>query len=154
MVIFGTGVVTGGLLVRHADGVRSPDRPRGLMPFNRPVQPPSSGGSRLDFLRRMERELNLTTEQRERIDKILKESQEYTKKLMEPVSPQIRQELQKTKERFRDVLTPEQQARFDEVWRHQQQRPREQQRHPVAPRDRPLDNIPSNSAASTNLTTP
>src|SRR5437773_1683517 len=111
MVIFGTGVVTGGFLIRYADGSHVVPSPH-TAPIPRQPMPPSPGGSRLDFLRKMERELDLTEEQRQRADKILKESQEHTKKIMEPVAPLLRQELQKTKENFRDLLTPEQQARF------------------------------------------
>jgi len=70
---------------------------------------------RLEFLRRMERDLDLTPEQRERVDKILKEGQEHTRKAMEPVASAVHAELQRTKEEFRAVLTPAQQARFDEL---------------------------------------
>ena len=73
---------------------------------------------RLEFLRRMERDLDLTKEQRERIDKMLKESQEQTRRIMEPVTPALHAELQRTKEEFRKVLTPEQQARFDQLLKH------------------------------------
>jgi hypothetical protein len=70
---------------------------------------------RLEFLRRMERDLDLSLEQRERIDKILKESQEQTRKIMEPVAPALHAELQRTKEEFRRALTSEQQTRFDQL---------------------------------------
>src|SRR2546430_9015727 len=59
------------------------------------------------FRSRAERELNLTLEQRERIDKLIKESQERTKKIMEPVAPRLREEVQRTKDEFVEVLTPE-----------------------------------------------
>jgi len=132
MVIFGTGVVTGGLLVRFAD--REEHRPKRPAPnASHPAQPASPGGVRLEFLRRVQPELGLTAEQRDRIDKLLKESQERTKKLMEPIQPRLREEVQKTKDEFREVLTPAQQVRFDELLK-QQQRPREQRepRHPPA----------------------
>ena len=45
---------------------------------------------KFEFMRRAERELNLTPDQRERIDKIIAASQERTKKILEPVSPKIR----------------------------------------------------------------
>src|SRR5258708_1530597 len=87
----------------------------------------SPGGMRLEFLRRVQRDLSLTAEQRERIDKILKQSQERTRKVMEPVSPQLHEELLRAKGEFREVLTPDQQLRFDEVLK-QQQRWKEQRR--------------------------
>jgi hypothetical protein len=119
MVIFAAGVVTGGLLVRHVDDQylarrRPSQNPRGNQAFS-PV------GMRVEFLRRAQRDLNLSAEQRERVDKIIKESQERTRS-------QVRDELQRTRTEFREVLTAEQQARFDELVKRQQQHPREQRR--------------------------
>jgi len=130
MLIFGTGVVTGGLLVRNSTRMQA--HHANTASVARPPQPfPtfSANGVKIEFLRRMERDLNLSTEQRERIDGILTESQERTRKLMEPVAPQLREELQQTKERFRAALTPIQREAFDAMLK-QQQRPRDQ-RHPA-----------------------
>ena len=149
MVIFGTGVVTGGLLVRHSE--RGRDR-HGLRvgAVGRPAQPPTAGVLRSEFLRRMERELDLTAEQREPIDRILKEGQERMKKLMDTVEPRRREEFKKTVEEFRGVLTPEQRKRFDTLAKEQQQRAREQRK--AAPsRDHPLQSPPpGNAPAATN----
>jgi Spy/CpxP family protein refolding chaperone len=142
MVIFGTGVVTGGLLVRFVD---HPDRhPKKPTPAVHPAQPSSPGGVRLEFLRRVQPDLGLTPEQHDRIDKILKESQERTRKLMEPVQPHLRDEVQKTKEEFREILTPAQQTRFDELLK-QQQRPREPRRQQPA-REPAAEAVPSTNA--------
>ena len=73
---------------------------------------------RLEFLRRMERDLDLNAEQREKVDRILKESQEQTRRIMQPVAPALHAELQRTKEKFRQVLTPAQQVRFDQLLKH------------------------------------
>ncbi len=109
MVIFGAGVVTGGLLtwrLEQASLVRRPHR----------TPPPSSpGGFRFEFLRRAQRELDLSPEQRQKIDKILKESQERTRAIMEPVAPQFRAEIRRTESEFRSLLNPEQQKRFDQL---------------------------------------
>ena len=129
MVIFGTGVVTGGLLVRHVQHKR-PQHPANAV---RPAPAPSAGVMRIEFLRRMEWELDLTPEQREPIDKILKEGQERTKQLMETVEPRRREELKKTIEEFRVVLTPEQRKRFDALVKQQQQRTREQRKAAPSP---------------------
>jgi hypothetical protein len=142
MVIFGTGVVTGGLLVRYSEGSRTarPPRPSGVI---RPGQLPSPGLVRLDFLRRVGRELDLTSEQRERIDKILKESQERTRKVM---APYLREELQRTGAEFREVLTPEQRPRFDELLKQQQQQQKQrsrEQRHPPGPGGPPAGGGPA-----------
>ena len=149
MVIFGTGVVTGGLLVRHAGPGRD-RRPQHTAGGVHPAQPASAGVMRIEFLRRMERELDLTPEQREPIDKVLKEGQERTKKLMDTVEPRRREEFKKSIEEFRMVLTPEQRKRFDELVKQQQQRARDQ-RKTAPPRERPPQNpLPGNTPAATN----
>src|SRR4051812_672028 len=104
MVIFGTGVVTGGLLVHKV----SENRPL-KSHSNTGIKPPniSPGTMRIEFLRRVERELDVSPDQRDQIDKILAASQERTKKLMEPVAPKLRDEMQATREAVRNTLTPE-----------------------------------------------
>jgi len=149
MVIFGTGVVTGGLLVRHADHGRD-RRPQHATGAVRQAQPNVAGVMRIEFLRRMERELDLTPAQREPIDKVLQEGQERMKKLMDTVEPRRREEFKKTMDEFRAVLTPEQQKRFDDLVKQQQQRAREQ-RKAVPPRERPPQGPPAtNTPAATN----
>jgi len=123
MLIFGTGVVTGALVVRNSERGQGPLRPRNMSQA-RPVGTFSAGGLRVEFLRRAERDLDLNAEQRERIDKLMKESQERTRQIMDPVAPDLRAELQRTKEEFRQVLTLEQRTRFDELVK-KQQRPHE-----------------------------
>jgi hypothetical protein len=123
VVIFGAGVVTGGLLVHLA---RMPVPPPKAPASGRPAEPASAGaGTRLEFLRRAQRELELTADQRDRLSKILHESQERTKQIMEPVTPQIREELRRTRAEFVEALTPAQRIRFNELARQQQQ----QQQH-------------------------
>lgn len=127
VVIFGAGVVTGAFVVKYSVA-QNPPRPRAQ--YNRPIQTISAGGIRIEFLRRVERDLNLTPEQREQVDKILAASQERSKKIMEPVTPKIRGELQQTREQFRGILNPEQKIRFDELLKQQQQQRQREQRHP------------------------
>jgi Spy/CpxP family protein refolding chaperone len=137
MVIFGAGVVTGALLVKHsgrAQPVHATRTGLGVRPF----QTNSPGGMRTEFLRRAERELDLNPQQRERIDNIIVASQDRSRKLMEPVSPLLREELKRTKEEFRAVLSPEQQTRFDEMLK-QEKHPRDQ-RHSQPQRDRQPEN--------------
>jgi hypothetical protein len=165
MVIFGAGVVTGGLMVRHGEhrGFRSP--PRNGVSANRPPQvgapaslPVTPGILRIEFLKRMGRELDLSPEQRERVDKILKESQDRTRNLMDPIAPQLRAEVIRTKEQFRAALTPEQQVRFDELLKLQQMQQKQQQqqhprdgRRPQSTSDRPPTNFsPVAAPAVTN----
>jgi Spy/CpxP family protein refolding chaperone len=142
MVIFGTGVLTGALIVRYTAGFYN-SRPQHPGFANRSAEFASPGGMRLEFLRRTQRDLDLTPEQRERIDKVLKQSQERTRKIMEPVSPLLRQEVQRTKAEFRDVLTPEQQERFDELIKLQQ---RFKEHRPAGRQDTSLTNAPATNA--------
>jgi Spy/CpxP family protein refolding chaperone len=119
MVIFGAGVLTGALVfqfVANSDAARHQRNGFGA----RSAEFGSPGGMRLEFLRRMQPYLDLTVDQRDHIDKILKQSQERTRKLMEPVAPQLHQEVQRAKAEFRDALTPDQQSRFDELLKQQQ----------------------------------
>jgi Spy/CpxP family protein refolding chaperone len=150
MVIFGTGVVTGGLLVRHVQPGHD-RRPQHSTNAVHTAQSSSAGVMRIDFLRRMERELNLTPEQREPVDRILKEGQDRMKKLMETVEPRRREEFKKTLEEFRTVLTPEQQTRFDTLVKQQQQQRAREQRKAAPPRERsPQSPPPDNTPAATN----
>jgi hypothetical protein len=149
MVIFGTGVVTGGLLVRNSQRVQFLPPP--IAPTNnwqRPIQVATPGGSRVEFLRRAERELNLTAAQRERIDKIIIASQERARKLMEPVTPRMREEIQRTKQEFREALTMDQQVRFDELMKQQQRPPN--QRRPNPPREHESFALPAPSNSPSN----
>ncbi len=133
MVIFGAGVITGGILARQWGAA---PLNRSLRPANTRVSPPVTPGlMRLEFLRRAQRELELTAAQREQVDKILKESQERTRQLMQPVMPDLRAELKQTKDAIREVLTPEQRVRFDDLLKRQQ-RPHDQRR-PTPNRERP-----------------
>ena len=139
MVIFGAGVVTGGLLVRHTAAPSHPPRPTSSR-----ITPNSPSGLRMEMLRRVERELDLTPDQRAQVDRIITASQERTKKLMEPIVPQLHAELQEAKEAVRAVLTPEQRPRFDELLK-QQQKPRDQ-KHPTG--HPPAKPVGSNDPAS------
>ena len=141
MAIFGTGVVTGGLLVEHVGHIRHPRPPHPGNANRQTQQPFSPSGLRLDLLRRMQSELSLTPEQKERIDAIIRQGQERTRKIMEPVRPQLQEEARKVVAAFRDALAPEQARRFDELLR-QQQRPWESRR-PQPARLHPPEASPS-----------
>jgi len=142
MAIFATGVITGGLLVRNSDRMIV----RRLQPQMAVTRPGATfpSNTRLEFLRRAERDLRLTPEQRERTEKILREGQERIKALMEPVSGEIRDELARTREEFQQVLTSDQSAKFDELLK-QQQHSRET-RH-LGPKDRESRGGYTNSGA-------
>jgi Spy/CpxP family protein refolding chaperone len=107
MVIFIAGTVTGGLMVKLHEN-RSRLHPPAMVTAAGPTM-------RLEFLKRIERQLNLTSAQRERIEAILRESQERMKALWEPIAPQANAEFQQVRERILAELSPEQKAQFEEL---------------------------------------
>jgi hypothetical protein len=147
LVIFGTGVVTGGLLVDYSSRgqhrlwrgekreaprtpVGNPSRELKAFPQNLQILP--HAGLRTNFVERLDRELKLTPEQHHRIEKIIIDSQERTKELWKELGQPFREEIQQSRERIRAALTPEQREKFEEIM----------QRSPH-PR-RPDEDVPSN----------
>jgi hypothetical protein len=141
LVIFGAGVLTGGLLVSYSD--RAMHRPllrrdaaveaqrehvvatnAGTLRENR-LPPPWPVPLRKDFLDRLDRELKITPAQRERIEKIIAEGQDETREIWRQIEPDMHDAWTEVRERIRDELRPDQQAQFEKLLR---QRPRNAQR--------------------------
>jgi hypothetical protein len=153
LVIFVTGVVTGGLLVSYADRASQKNRPPRQREFVRPLannpnpNPAASPrdptrplnqlpnrvprGVSMEFLQRLNTEVQLTSGQHERIEQIIAEGQLRNKEIWERITPELRREMTDTQRRIRDILTPEQRVRFEELMK--QSRPRDQRR-PLPPR--------------------
>ena len=111
LVIFGAGLAVG--LFYNRD---SGDKPV----VSRPVNPPASNPWQMrnrDLLRRMDRELALSPEQHDRIEKIMATSQDRTSNLWKPISEEMGKETQHVCEEIREQLTPEQRAKFDTISR-------------------------------------
>ena len=141
MVIFGTGVITGGLLVRQSDRITPDFVRRSAAVQRRPLAPQLAEGGighvqRMEFLDRVQRELNLDPDQRARVEKIIRDGQVRTRELWEPVGKQMRQEMQQAREKIRAELTPEQRLRFEELLK---QRPPRKPGEPTIPDRRPRD---------------
>jgi hypothetical protein len=114
MVIFGCGVLTGALVIttvnhNHAPPADPGRRAGGKSDFS-PLQI-----QRVEFLRRMDKQLNLTADQRERIGKIMRSSQDRTKPLWDVIAPQMRKELKRTEDEIRHELTADQEKKFAEL---------------------------------------
>lgn len=134
LVIFVAGIVTGATLVRFAQGGRgtwrNPGRPvQNIGPSNpgnpgnpnRPDGPrspnsnPAPGLLSREFIQVLERQLQLTPEQREQIGRIMAEGQERVRTLRDRIDPELRKEMQQTREQIRAVLTPDQREQFEQM---------------------------------------
>jgi hypothetical protein len=122
VVIFGSGVITGGLLVNHIQS--SPTVLAGRNPVIVPAVSTNETGHPIakslrqpvivskDFLQRLDKELGLSPEQFEAIQKIINESQSM-----------IRKTIQGSRLEIREVLTPDQRSQFDDMFQRQAKRP-------------------------------
>jgi Spy/CpxP family protein refolding chaperone len=136
IVIFGAGVMAGGLLINHVDrgnrfnhrppgaefrppgGEREPGRGMG-MEFPRPRQPDLMN---TNFVRRLDDMLKLTADQRSAIGKIIAEGQDQNHSIWTNNAEQMRKAMQDVRHRVREQLTPDQQKQFDELMRRGPQR--------------------------------
>lgn len=145
LVIFVAGIITGATVVRFAQGPRQlraqrpavdnrsqPNfaHPNNPNPPNDPrqqnaVNPGAGGLLSREFIQVLERQLRLTHDQRERVDKIMAEGQERVRELRSRIDPELRKELQQTREQIRAVLTPEQREQFEQMMKRS---PRRQER--------------------------
>jgi hypothetical protein len=104
-VIFGCGVVTGGLLVNYVEHTY----PESHRPFAGPQI------LNRQFVEQLNAALQLTPDQREKIGKIIANGQERNRDLWKLVSPQFREVMQDVRQHIRAVLTPEQRKQFEEL---------------------------------------
>lgn len=123
VVIFGAGVVTGGLLVnyvnhphtknpRHAQENHVPPRPVEI-PMPRVAEKMGK-----QFVQQLNDRLQLTPEQREKIEKIIADGQERNHEIWTNVAPKMRSVMQEVNRQIRAELTPEQLKIFEEMLRH------------------------------------
>ena len=137
IVIFGAGVMAGGLLVSHVDrfnrnnhrppgaefrppgGEHEPGRGMG-MEFPRPRQPDLLN---TNFVRRLDDTLKLTPEERGAIEKIIAEGQDQNHTIWTNNAEQMRKVMQDVHRRLHDALAPDQQKLFDELMRRPPRRP-------------------------------
>lgn len=126
MIIFGCGVVTGGLVVKvrtaHLRTVRVDGTGRAVATRNASTTPgaPPWQLQRKEFLDKMDKQLELTPEQRQKIDKVMHDSLDRTRTLWQQIAPQMRDEMKRVREEIRKELTPEQQKKFNELLKPRQ----------------------------------
>ena len=109
--LFALGVVAGGLGA-HLYYARALDRPL-------PGPPPLFG--RL-MGPRLERHLELTSEQSSELRRILDESRREAEAMRRELAPRMRDVMERAENRIDEILTPEQRQRFAELRRHHRRR--------------------------------
>ncbi len=130
VVIFGAGIVAGALLVEQLNQNKGkhPRQDVGMVistngPSVRRDLSPGMEQRRIDFMRNVSSNLNLSTEQREHVDDILHEGQERIKKIWEPYAAKMREEMNDVREKIHAELTPDQKKRFDELMKRPSRKP-------------------------------
>lgn len=127
VVIFGAGVLTGGLLVNHIDREQGSharflawrENPRAAAGDREPHQPGELSRPRSpefwrkDFIQHLDKALKLTPEQHAAVSKIIAEGQERNREIWTNVAPKMREEMERVHQRIREELTPEQQQQFE-----------------------------------------
>jgi len=123
IVIFGAGVMTGGLLVNYVDHAR----PVNHRPPSGPREPedvvPRPDILKSNFVQCLDDAVHLSPAQRDKIEKIVADGQQRNHNLWKLVSPQFHTVIQDVRRRIRDTLTPEQQKQFDKLMKRSPRRP-------------------------------
>lgn len=138
LVIFIAGIITGASLVKFAQNrsgrinprpqpeiaqPNNPGRPenpnrRADPEFaNQPGNPPGQQPSLLNrqFVLGLDRQLKLTPEQRNKVEKLMIEGQERIRQLRSKHEPEVRKEMQSVNEQIKTILTPEQREQFERI---------------------------------------
>lgn len=121
VIIFGAGVITGGLLVNYVQhSYKKPvrakvtagaeTRPPARAADNTKIRPPEILSKQ--FLQQLDTSLHLEAEQREAVQKIISEGQN-----------QIRKVIQDARLEIREILTTEQRRQFDELMKRPFRKP-------------------------------
>lgn len=151
LVIFIAGIFTGASLVRFVQGggknwrnrppqisnsQSEPDRP-GQMPRgenpnarnnpdmpNPPGQQPGLLGR--EFIVGLDRQLHLSPDQRDKIEKLMMSGQQHIREIRSKVDPEMRKEMQTVNDQIKALLTIEQREQFDRMMKQRLQRRPEQ----------------------------
>ncbi|MGA9780463.1 MAG: hypothetical protein ACLPRE_10575 [Limisphaerales bacterium] len=156
VVIFGAGVLTGGLLVNYVDREHgsnarflswreNPQAPTDDREQSHPgdlPRPRSPEIWRKDFIEHLDLVLKLTPEQHAAISKIIAEGQERNREIWTNVAPKMRDEMEQVHQHIRAELTPEQQKKFEAMTKQ------------FAPHSPPRNRPPAGPPPSTNNVPP
>lgn len=145
VVIFVAGAMAGTALSRRSPRAAS-FRPMATNQFSPPPAPPNFVALRMEFLRQAERQLELTQEQRSKVEQIMNESRQRTRQIMDKLAPELRDELKQTSLAIRETLNKEQREKFDRLMRnraHLQIQKRDEKRPPGEERRKKLSSTNS-----------
>lgn len=156
VVIFGAGVLTGGLLVdyvthAHQKYPRHPQMNAGARPSTNNAapprlpeipRPPLVEKMSKQFMQQLNDRLRLTPEQRGKIEKIIVAGQEQNREIWTNVAPKMRAVMEEVNQQIRAELTPEQVRPFEELLKHPPRRPPGASAPPASLRPPPLTNAP------------
>ncbi len=125
IVIFGAGLVTGNVLNRVTEAAKAPPAPA-PMHVARPSQQviPLDQLRKVELMGRVQKDLDLTPEQRACIEKIIGDAQDRIRDLWEQVAPDIHDEYEDVQKKLCEELTPDQKKRFDDLMKQQQHKPK------------------------------
>jgi hypothetical protein len=187
LVIFITGIITGASLVRFAERgpkpwqripksvANIPSPPNSGHPNNAalPNDPRSANATSAsspllnrEFVQILARQLRLTSEQRERIDRIMADGQERMRELRASLEPQTRKQILETRDQIHALLTPAQREQFEQLMKQrsgrrsdgpgqpERERRFRDQRNPMPPREAPPGGEPSEPPSPRNPATP
>jgi len=120
LVIFGAGFVTGNVLNRITEEKVTASPGSAHNPRTSQQTLPLEQLRKVDLMRQVQKDLDLTPEQHAKIDKIIGDSQERIRDLWDQVAPDIHDEYEDVKKKLSEQLTPDQKKRFDDLMRQQQ----------------------------------
>lgn len=143
LLLFAAGVLTGGLLLPRVFHPPHDHPPRGgPFPENRrrndkaSARPP--GWQRMEAIRRLEEQVQLRSDQQDRIRSLIRESEQRIRADWEPVAPRIQAEIRELRKRIDAELDPQQRQRFDALLERREPgaSPRPQRRPETPPDNR------------------
>lgn len=147
VLIFVAGAMAGMSLTRRAPRAATNAGPTGTNHVSPATAPPNFVVQRLEFLRQAERQLDLTPEQRAKVEQIMNDSRLRTRLVMDKLAPELRDELKRTTQAIRETLTgKEQREKFDRLMRNraqQQMQKRDEKRPPNEERKKKMSSTNS-----------
>ena len=124
LVIFAAGVVTGGLTVT----LRLPQRQTHPNATAKKTAALPRDAQLRELSRRMEKELALTPDQRQRVETIIHDSQERMKAVWDQVGPKVREEFREMRQKIRGELTDPQRKKFEQIMKQHDEHARRDER--------------------------